>query len=432
MTTILVISVNKGKKYRRRSFNRIVVSHPDKTQTTSEMNMINNAGKTYDVVIYGASGFTGQLVVEYFLSQYPSNSNITWAMAGRSLEKLASIRDQLGAPADTPLIQADGKDEESIIAMASQAAVVLTTVGPYQLYGENLVKACAQTGTGYVDLCGEPTWMHDMIEKYQADAEKSGAKIIFSCGFDSIPFDLGVFHLQETAIAESGEPIEYVKGRVRKMQGTFSGGTAASLKATMKAAFADPEVMKVLKNPYSLALETNGVEQPNGDKPYFDETLKSWVAPFIMAAINTRNIHRSNQLLGHRYTHAFRYDEMMLTGPGDKGEAIAKSVASDKSLSSDEGPKPGEGPSKEERENGFYDVMFLGQDTNNKTHIVSVSATCDPGYASTSRMISESAICLVEEYDNLQGGIYTPAPALGNALIKRLQDNAGISFKRET
>jgi short subunit dehydrogenase-like uncharacterized protein len=393
--------------------------------------MLNSANKKYDVVIFGATGFTGKLVVEYFLSQYAGNDQISWAMAGRNLEKLATVRDELNAPPNTPLIEANGNDVDSIAKLVEQTAVVLTTVGPYQIYGENLVRACAASGTGYVDLCGEPTWMHDMIAKYQTQAQSSGAKIVFSCGFDSIPFDLGVYHLQQKVIAETGAPLEYVKGRVRKMQGKFSGGTAASLKATMKAAFADPSVMKVLKNPYSLASTTNPIEQPNGDKPYFDEALGSWVAPFIMAAINTRNIHRSNMLLDHQYGHNFKYDEMMLTGPGEQGEAIANAVANDKSLGGDDGPKPGEGPTKEERDNGFYDVMFVGQDINGKTHIASVAGTLDPGYGSTSKMIAESALCLVENYDSIEGGLYTPAPALGNSLIERLQENAGLTFKIE-
>jgi short subunit dehydrogenase-like uncharacterized protein len=395
------------------------------------MSMLNSANKKYDVVIFGATGFTGKLVVEYFLSQYAGNEKISWAMAGRNLEKLAQVRDQLNAPANTPLIEANGNDADSIAKLVEQTAVVLTTVGPYQIYGENLVRACALSGTGYVDLCGEPTWMHDMIAKYQAQAQNSGSKIVFSCGFDSIPFDLGVYHLQQKVIAETGSPLEYVKGRVRKMQGKFSGGTAASLKATMKAAFADPSVMKVLKNPYSLASTTNPVEQPNGDKPYYDEALGSWVAPFIMAAINTRNVHRSNMLLDYQYGPNFKYDEMMLTGPGERGEVAANAVASDKSLGGDDGPKPGEGPTQEERDNGFYDLMFVGQDSNGKTHIASVAGSLDPGYGSTSRMIAESALCLVENYENIHGGFYTTAPALGNALIKRLQDNAGLVFKIE-
>jgi len=393
--------------------------------------MTNNNNEQYDIIVYGATGFTGQLVAEYIQREYADGTNFKWAIAGRNEDKLAQVREQLNISPTIDLIVADGDDDASIDAMVAKAKVILTTVGPYQLYGQSLVRSCCEQGKGYVDLCGEPVWMHDMIGEYQSKAKETGAKIIFSCGFDSIPFDLGVFHLQQKIIAETGHAANYVKGRVRKMQGTFSGGTAASLKATLKAAFADPEVMKVLRNPYALALNTDPVEQPNGDKPYYDESLKSWVAPFIMAAINTRNVHRSNELLAHLYGNDFKYDEMMLTGAGEKGGQTAKAIAADKSLSGSDGPKPGEGPSKEERENGFYDVIFVATDSNNKTHVVSVSADLDPGYGSTSRMITESAICLVENFSELTGGFYTAAPALGDKLIKRLQEHAGLTFKVE-
>ena len=393
--------------------------------------MLNQNNQQYDVIVYGATGFTGQLVAEYIQNEHATNSDFKWAMAGRNLDKLKTIASSLGIPSNIDLIVADGGDQTSIDEMVSKAQVILTTVGPYQLYGEALVKSCCEQGRGYVDLCGEPVWMHDMIAKYEAQAKASGAKIVFSCGFDSIPFDLGVYQLQQKVIAETGQPSDYVKGRVRKMQGTFSGGTAASLKATLKAAFADPKVMDVLRNPYALALNTTPVEQPNGDKPYYDEKLGSWATMFIMAAINTRNVHRSNELLGHMYGEAFKYDEMLLTGPGEQGEKLAQIVAKDKSLASDDGPKPGEGPSKEERENGFYDVMFVAEDKDGKTHVTSVSGDLDPGYGSTSRMITESAICLVEEFNALDGGFYTTAPAFGDKLIKRLEKHAGLSFKVE-
>lgn len=393
--------------------------------------MLNQNNRQYDVIVYGATGFTGQLVAEYIQQEHASNKDFKWAMAGRNLDKLKSVASSLKVSSEIDLIVADGSDQTSIDEMVAKAEVILTTVGPYQLYGETLVKSCCEQGKGYVDLCGEPVWMHDMIAKYQDLAKSTGAKIVFSCGFDSIPFDLGVFQLQQKIIAETGNPANYVKGRVRKMQGTFSGGTAASLKATLKAAFADPKVMEVLRNPYALALETPPVEQPNGDKPYFDEKLGSWATMFIMAAINTRNVHRSNQLLGQMYGNEFKYDEMLLTGPGEQGEKLAQIIAKDKSLASDEGPKPGEGPSKEERENGFYDVMFVAEDSQGKTHVTSVSGDLDPGYGSTSRMITESAICLVENFNSLAGGFYTTAPAFGNKLIDRLEKHAGLSFKIE-
>lgn len=388
--------------------------------------------KKYDVVIFGATGFTGRLVAEYLDNEYQSDSQIKWAMAGRSLEKLTSVRAEIGISEDVDLIVADGNDERSLDAMTALTKVVLTTVGPYQLYGEKLLKSCVENGIGYVDLCGEPAWMHQMIEQYQGAAVSSGAKIVFSCGFDSIPFDLGVHYLQQHVVKQTSSPLSYVKGRVRKMQGTFSGGTAASLKATLKAAHANPNVMKVLRNPLSLADPKKGVEQPNGDKPYFDEALKSWAAPFIMAAINTKNIHRSNMLNGYAYGENFQYDEMLLTGPGEKGEAMANHVANDKSLGSDKGPKPGEGPSKEERENGYYDVLFIGEHSNGNIYAASVMGDKDPGYGSTSKMIAQSAICLANETDELGGGIYTPASAFADALIKRLQDHAGIVFKLES
>ncbi|MGO4893760.1 saccharopine dehydrogenase family protein [Flavobacterium sp. W21_SRS_FM6] len=390
-----------------------------------------NKSKEFDLVVYGATGFTGRLVAEYLVKQYANDSSLKWAMAGRSEQKLAQVRDEIGAPSDIPLVVADAENKVSMEHMLDRTKVVLTTVGPYQLYGSDLVAMCASKGVDYVDLCGEPVWMREMIDAHGETAKSSGARIVFSCGFDSIPFDLGVFHLQELAKQQLGHTVSRVKGRVRKMRGTFSGGTAASLKATLAAAKQDPTKMQLLLNPFSLTPGFQGTEQPHGNKPYYDEDLGSWVTSFIMAAINTRNVHRSNHLLNYAYGEDFVYDEMLMTGPGEKGEAIANAVASDKSMSGDKGPKPGEGPSKEEREAGFYDALFVGIDTNGQQINVSVSGELDPGYGSTSRMIAESAICLVKDATDTKGGIWTTAPAMGDKLIKRLVDNAGLSFKQE-
>lgn len=388
--------------------------------------------KPFDLVVHGATGFTGRLVVEYLLQRYPAGSGLRWAMGGRNAEKLAAVRDEVGAPADTPLIVTDTSNSASLQALMDQTRLVLTTVGPYQLYGNEMVAACAKAGVDYVDLCGEPAWMRQMIDAHETTAQASGARIVFSCGFDSIPFDLGVFMLQREMKAQFGHPAPRVRGRVRKIKGTFSGGTAASLKATMAASAANPDVLALLRNPFSLTPGFEGPRQPSGNKPMVDEALNLWVAPFVMAAINTRNVHRSNFLMQHAYGTDFVYDEMLITGAGEKGEAIANAVAADKSLGSDNGPQPGEGPSRAERDAGFYDVLFVGTDAQGNTLRVGVKGDRDPGYGSTSKMIAEAAVCLLQDASETPGGIWTTAPAMGEALMARLQANAGLSFVVET
>lgn len=387
--------------------------------------------KPFDIVVHGATGFTGRLVVEYLLKQYPAGSGLRWAMGGRNLDKLAEVRDDVGAPAHTPLVVTNSADPASLQALMAQTRLVLTTVGPYQLYGSELVAACAAAGVDYVDLCGEPAWMRHMIDAHHATAQASGARIVFSCGFDSIPFDLGVLKLQTEMKARFGQPANRVRGRVRKMKGTFSGGTAASLKATMAAAATDPEVLNLLRNPFSLTPGFEGPRQPSGAKPMVDEVLGLWVAPFIMAAINTRNIHRSNLLMQHAYGADLVYDEMLVTGAGDKGEAMAHAVAADKSLGSDNGPQPGEGPSRAERDAGFYDLLFVGDTAQGQRLRVGVTGDRDPGYGSTSKMIAEAAVCLLQDATATPGGIWTPAAAMGQPLMARLQAHAGLTFEVE-
>ena len=244
--------------------------------------------RNFDVVIYGATGFTGKLVVEYMLNQYGNDNSISWAMAGRSHEKLIAVRDKLGVSIEVPLLIVDSNDKSSITDMVKQTKCVLTTVGPYQLYGDDIVAECAAIGTDYVDLCGEPGWMHEKITAHTEAAKASGARIIFSCGFDSIPFDLGVFFLQKEVIKKFGKPAANVRGRVRAMNGEFSGGTAASMAATMSSLKTKPELFEILVNPFALSDGFVGPEQPADSKPIFDEKLDTWVAPFFMAPINTK------------------------------------------------------------------------------------------------------------------------------------------------
>ena len=379
----------------------------------------------FDVVVYGASGFTGRLVAEYLVGHAAAPR---WAMAGRSLSKLQEVRDLIGAPADTPLLVANSDDSASLRALCRRTKVMLTTVGPYQLYGGDLVAACAAEGTAYVDLCGEPAWMRHMIDAHGDAARTSGARIVFSCGFDSIPFDLGVLCLQDAAIARFGRPAPRVKGRVRRMQGGFSGGTAASLKATLAAAARDPSILKLLTSPFALTPGFTGPAQPTGLIPEYDAAIQAWVAPFIMAPINTKNVHRTNFLLDERYGADFVYDEMMVAGLGDIGKAAAEAIAKVNPLASDRGPKPGEGPSKEERDSGFYDLLFVGLMPDGTRVESVVTGDRDPGYGSTSKMIAETALLLAEGSGEGQGGIWTPGALLGTALIDRLRDRAGLTF----
>ncbi len=381
--------------------------------------------RDFDIVIYGATGFTGRLVAEYLVQAYPTGLN--WAMAGRSRTKLEEVRDLIGAPADTPLITADSDDPASLRAMVERATVVITTVGPYQLYGSDLVAACAASGTAYVDLCGEPAWMRHMIDAHEGEATRTGARIVFSCGFDSIPFDLGVLTLQEAARARYGSPAPRVKGRVRTMKGTFSGGTAASLKATLAAAARDPGIVKLLTSPFALTPGFTGPHQPSGLLPEYDSTLQTWVAPFVMAPINTKNVHRTNFLLGEAYGADFVYDEMMVAGLGDMGKAAAEAIAKFNPFAGDKGPKPGEGPSKAERDEGHYDLRFAGITPDGSRIDTVVTGDRDPGYGSTSKMIAEAAICLVRDVAG-DGGIWTPGALMGAKLRDRLIAHAGLTF----
>jgi short subunit dehydrogenase-like uncharacterized protein len=329
------------------------------------------------------------------------------------------------------LVVADADDPSTLEAMAKRTKVVLTTVGPYQLYGEPLVAACVDAGTDYTDLCGEPVWMRQMIDKYHEAAKASGARIAFSSGFDSIPFDLGVLMLQKHATEKFGAPAPRVKGRVRAMQGGFSGGTAASLKETLKTLAKHPTLAPYMLSPFGLTPGFEGPTQPTGMIPEYDDSLDSWAAPFIMAAINTKNVHRTNFLLGHPWGTDLRYDEMVLTSPGEIGKQAAEGLAAalKAPFGGGGGPKPGEGPTKEERDSGFYDVLFVGEYPDGRRLLYSVKGDRDPGYGSTSKMIAETAITLTEV--DGPGGVTTPGAALGEALVKRLQAHAGLTFAVE-
>jgi short subunit dehydrogenase-like uncharacterized protein len=387
--------------------------------------------KKFDIVVYGATGFTGQLVAEYLAAHYKNDGELRWAMAGRSLDKLKSVRDAIGAPADTPLMAADSSDLDSLKAMVEQTRSVIAGVGPYQLYGTDLVAICAATGTDYLDYCGEPIWMRQMIDAHEAKAKTGGARIVFSCGFDSLPFELGAFFVQQEAKRVFGAPVSRVKGRVRDMRGTLSGGTAASGRATFEAVAKDLSLVAILNDPFALTPGFSGPKQPKGNKPVYEEDMQSWTAPFTMALINTRNIHRSNMLMGFPYGKDFVYDEMVLTGAGETGEANARKVmAANNEKTGPNARKPGEGPSKEEQENGLYDLLYVAVAPDGGEVRASVKGDRDP-YGSTAKMISECAICLLRDTPDVPAGFWTPGAAMQHRLIKRLAENAGLTFAVE-
>jgi len=375
----------------------------------------------FDIIVYGATGFTGRLVAEHLAQRYGVGGKVKWAMAGRSAAKLAAVRDEIGAPKDTPLVVADAADPASVRAMVGRAKAILTTVGPYQLYGSDLVAACAEAGTDYLDLSGEPNWMAATIAAHHDTARRTGARILHSAGFDSIPFELGVFFAQETARETLGGPVPRVKGRVRAMKGGLSGGTAASGRATMAAIAKDPGLIALMVNPFALTPGFQGPDQPRGDQRQHDPDMDAEVGPFMMAAINTKNVHRSNFLMGHPYGTDFVYDEMAVIDPKAPAEFA---------ISAEGGPQPGEGPSKEERDTGFYDLVFIGLAADGAKVKVAVHGDRDPGYGSTSKLIAETAICLIENPD-VAGGVLTPGAALGRKLVDRLAANAGLTFTVE-
>ncbi len=391
---------------------------------------MSQTAKDFDVIVYGATGFTGRLVAEYLLKTYGAAGTVRWAMAGRSAAKLAEVRDLIGAPKDLPLIAADGTDALALAALASRTRAVITTAGPYQLYGGTLVAACAAAGCDYVDLAGESNWIAAMIAAHQATARATGARLVFSCGFDSIPFDLGVWCVQREAAARFGAPSKRVRGRVRGMQGTLSGGTFASGVATMMAAQKDPSVGALLADPFALTPGFKGVAQPDGDTPYEDPVAGSWVGSFMMAGINTKAVHRTNFLMGNPWGADFQYDEMMmLPGPPKPGRGGGAGF----DLGGAAPPQPGEGPSRAEREAGSYDLLFIAEGPDGATARLAVKGDMDPGYGSTSKMLSEAALALVFDVDRsvTPGGCWTPAAAMASALLARLPARAGITFEVE-
>ncbi len=405
--------------------------------------------RRFDLVVYGATSFVGQLVVDHLITRLGTDGDgVRWAVAGRSRQKLDALLTERGV--DLPVIVADAEDREALDAMVADTRVVISTVGPYALYGSNLIAAVAAAGIDYCDLTGEPQWVQAMIDAHHDQAVETGARIVPSCGFDSIPSDLGVWYTQQEAQRRFGASCDRIGMRVKGASGGVSGGTVASGMNAIEELTKDPSLRKVLGNPYALAPdgERHGVRQPNVVVPTRDELSGDWAAPFFMASVNTKVVHRTHALLGRPWGDDFRYDEAIMTGGGPVGLAKASAVAAGtagvagvsaigplrRQLQQRVLPKPGTGPDEAAREAGFFNIRFYGRTSDGRTITTKVTGDRDPGYGSTAKMLSETALAFLDPdatngVESVpQAGFLTPATAFGDSLVDRLRTHAGLTF----
>lgn len=404
----------------------------------------------YDITLFGATSFVGQLVAAYLVKVTNEQQRpLRWALAGRSQSKLEALRQSLGEEgAQLPIVLADVNNEAELRDLCAHTRVVISTVGPYALYGEPLVRACAESGTDYCDLTGEAQWIRRMLERYEDKAKESGARIVHCCGFDSIPSDMGMRFLQQQSLKQWGEPAVEVEMRVHSLKGGASGGTVASIVNVVREAASDKAARRALLDPFSLCPQGHGftAKQPRVKAASWDEHFKAWAAPFIMGAINEAVVRRSHALMPEWYRPEFRYHEALLTGRGFKGRLKANGVVVGLAafmagvglpptrylLERFVLPQPGEGPDAEQQAAGGYDLRFYGRTQSGKELRVRVTGEGDPGYASTSRILSQAALCLAEDELDTTGGFWTPASLLGEALQQRLERQAGLSFEQQT
>ena len=398
--------------------------------------------REFDIIIWGASGFTGRLVTLYLFEKYGTTGDLKWAMGGRDLTKLEKVRDEV-ADKNVPLIIADSTDKVSLLNMVNQTKVICTTVGPYAKYGSNLVEACIKSHIHYCDLAGEVQWMHKMINRHHVKAKINGSKIVHSCGFDSIPSDMGVYFIQREAKAKRGIIAQKIKMRVAAISGGISGGTYASLSQVLEEARKDKEVYRILTNPYALNPfnEQFGKDKSDLKSVIFDKESQSWIGPFIMASINTKVVRRSNFLSSYAYGKSFRYDEATIFGKGFYGriKGILSAISIELIMSAKHGtllkngldllfPIAGEGPTKKKMEQGFYNLRFYITLEDGSNAFAKVTGDMDPGYGSSSKMLAESAVCLAKDKLSNTSGVLTPSVAMGDSLLKRLEKNAGLTF----
>lgn len=401
--------------------------------------------RQYDLVVWGATGVAGRLVSEYLTEQYAPDT-LALALGGRDPDRLASLAADLTRRSDewndVPTVMGDAMAAERLREIARSTRVVCTTVGPYTKYGSPLVGACVETGTDYCDLTGEVNWMREMIDRYHDEAVDAGTRIVHSCGFDSVPADIGTALVQSFAAEEFDTHCEIVRIYVENVNGAVSGGTLASVAEMFEAASTDPVARQAFRNPYSLAPpgERHGVDPGEQRWPRTDPFRSVWTAPSPMAVANERVIRRSNALLGYPWGREFRCGEVVPTGRGLGGAATASTIAGGLRLFTGAMsvgrvrsglrrvvfPDPGEGPSREQVQTGHFTVRVFGRGTTADGPVTveaEFGADLDPGYGATARMLGESAMCLLSgDTDSpLDGGVLTPASGIGTPLVERLR-----------
>ena len=414
--------------------------------------------RQYDLVLFGATGFVGQIVCRY-LAETLGGKDMTepavrWAIAGRSAQKLETLIASLPETArHLPYLLADASDAEALRSLCQQTKVVITTVGPYAFYGEPLLKACVEMGTDYCDLTGEVQWVRQMMSAYEDLAAQTGARIVHCCGFDSIPSDLGVYFLQQQARQKLGRPCTQIEMRLKDARGGFSGGTAASILNLIDAAAADPQLRQEVSNPYILCPKAAGdpaANRASTQSPIFVTVQEDaafdnvWISPFVMAGINQPIVLRSQALMPHLYGDRLRYDEAILTADGPLGWMVAGGLQVAMAgflyaatvpwlrrlLESTIVPAPGQGPSQQSRELGYYDLRFWGVTDTGDVIAVQVTGDRDPGYGSTAKILAQAGLCLALDCPKGEpgGGFWTPAAVFGQKAIDRLVQYSGLTF----
>ncbi|RAW45511.1 oxidoreductase [Halorubrum sp. 48-1-W] len=412
---------------------------------------MTSTDRRHDLVVWGATGFVGRLVAEYLTERYDP-SELSLAIGGRSESRLEELEATLVAERPgwdaIPLVVGDATDLDRLRSIAGDTRVVCTTVGPYTKYGTKLVEACIAAGTDYCDLTGEITWVREMVDRYHEEALEAGTRIVHSCGFDSVPADVGTLLVQSFAIEEFGTPCDVARIYVEEGRGGVSGGTMASFTELFRAAAEDPVARQTLRNPYSLAPkgERHGGDPGAQTTVRTDPLRSTWTAPSPMAQVNERVIRRSNALRGYPWDREFECTEVVPTGGGIGGLVRAGAIAAGtraataamkfgptrEGLSRFVFPDPGEGPTRERIEDGYFTVRVLGRGTATEGPFVvqsRIGADLDPGYGATARMVGEAAMCLV--YGRIDspvaGGILTPASGIGAPLADRLRE-AGFTI----